>query len=64
MKEILSGLKREDGIQVLWQQGVESKTLFFSYSDLIDMKINALDLLDNPKNYALDVDAHRIISKV
>ena len=64
MKEILSGLKREDGIHVMWQSGTESKTLFFSYSELIDMKINALDLLDNPKNYALDVDGRRIISKV
>ena len=35
----------------------------FNYSELIDMKINALDLLDHPKSYKVDMDKHTLISK-
>jgi hypothetical protein len=61
MMEILGGIKRDDGIHVMWQEGNETKAMFFGYNELIDMKINALDLLENPRWYRVDVEGHRIV---
>ncbi len=35
---------------------------FFPYETLIEMKIKAFDLLENPKIYRIDVNNHRIES--
>jgi hypothetical protein len=58
--EIITGVKRQDGIIVLWQEQQQMKSMFFEYGDLIDQKINALDLLDHPKMYRLDPEFHAI----
>ncbi len=63
MKEIITGVKRNDGIITVWQDGKEMKSTFFEYSDLIDMKINALDLLEHPKMYLFDSDKNQIVMK-
>ena len=53
----------ENGIVVFWDEKSEKKYESFNYSELIDMKINALDLLDRPKSYKVDKDAHVLASK-
>jgi hypothetical protein len=58
--EIITGVKRQDDIIVLWQEQQQMKSMFFEYGDLIDQKINALDLLDHPKMYRLDPESHTI----
>jgi len=63
MKEIITVISRPNGLDLLWQQGNESKTEPFTFEELVDMKINAGDLLENPKDYALDVNNHRIVTK-
>jgi hypothetical protein len=63
MKDIVGSKKMENGIVVFWLEGIEKKYDSFTYSELIDMKINALDLLEDPTAYSVDVDAHKIISK-
>jgi hypothetical protein len=63
MKDIVASKKMENGITVFWEEGPETKYDSFNYSELIDMKINALDLLDDPTAYGVDVEDHRIISK-
>ncbi|MDD1719419.1 MAG: hypothetical protein LUQ25_05125 [Methanoregulaceae archaeon] len=63
MQDIITGVKREDGLIVLWQDGKDYKSMFFGYGDLIDQKINALDLLDHPKMYHIDPGQHRIVMK-
>jgi hypothetical protein len=35
---------------------------FFSFTELIDMRINAVDLLDHPQLYLIQGDAHRILA--
>lgn len=63
MHDIVSSKKMENGIVVFWNEKEEKKYESFNYSELIDMKINALDLLDRPKSYKVDLDAHKIIVK-
>jgi len=51
----LSGSKRlGDGVNVFWKEGGEEENLYLSFSQLVDMKVNALDILDHPKNYQID----------
>jgi hypothetical protein len=53
----------ENGIVVFWMEKDEKKYDSFNYSELIDMKINALDLLERPKFYKVDVPGHKLIVK-
>jgi len=53
----------ENGIVVFWEEKSEKKYESFNYAELVDMKINALDLLDRPKSYKIDKEAHTLISK-
>ena len=44
-------------------EGNEIKQESFNYSELIDLKINALDLLEDPKAYQVDLEKHRVAMK-
>jgi hypothetical protein len=61
MQDIHSSKKMENGIVVFWDEKGEKKYESFNYAELVDMKINALDLLDRPKSYKVDKAAHKII---
>jgi hypothetical protein len=63
MQDILSSKRMENGIVVFWDEQGGKKNEAFNYSELIDMKINALDLLDRPKSYKIDKEARVIVSQ-
>jgi hypothetical protein len=63
MNDIVGSKKMENGIVVFWMEKGEKKYDSFNYAELIDMKINALDLLEQPKSYKVDVTGHKIIMK-
>ena len=63
MQNITKSRKMENGIAVYYNAGMGEKFESFNYSELIDLKINALDLLQDPKNYAVDTEKHRIVMK-
>jgi hypothetical protein len=63
MNDITSSKKMENGIVVFWEEQGSSKFESFNYSELIDMKINALDLLEHPKYYKVDGNAHKIVAR-
>jgi hypothetical protein len=63
MQDITSSKKMENGIVVFWQEDDGKKYESFNYEELVDMRINALDLLDRPKSYKVDKDAHNLIAK-
>jgi hypothetical protein len=63
MHDIVSSKKMENGIVVFWDEKGEKMYESFNYSELVDMKINALDLLDRPKSYKVDKSAHTIVVK-
>jgi hypothetical protein len=63
MKDIVGSKKMENGIVVFFMEKEEKKYESFNYSELIDMKINALDLLDRPKSYKVDVTGHKLVVK-
>jgi hypothetical protein len=63
MHDITSSKKMENGIVVFWDEKDEKQYESFNYEELVDMRINALDLLDRPKSYKVDKAAHKIIVK-
>lgn len=64
MQQITSSKKYQNGIQVFWSENVNKLNDFFSYDELIDQKINALDILNNPQSYVINRAAHQIESSV
>jgi cyclophilin family peptidyl-prolyl cis-trans isomerase len=61
----LSGSKRlQDGINVFWKEGGREENIYLSFGQLVDMKVNALDLLEHPKNYQIDPKKKKIEFKV
>jgi hypothetical protein len=63
MHDIASSKKMENGIVVFWVENDERKYDSFNYSELVDMKINALDILEHPKGYKVDAEKHKLIMK-
>jgi hypothetical protein len=61
MQKVESSKKMENGIVVFWTEKGDKKYDSFNYSELIDMKINALDLLNRPTLYNIDVNGHKLI---
>lgn len=67
MKQIIDAQKSFNGIQVTYLSGKTDSTSgneLFSYENLIDMRINALDLLDHPDDYSFDPVGPRIVKTV
>ncbi|OPY35747.1 MAG: hypothetical protein A4E35_02318 [Methanoregula sp. PtaU1.Bin051] len=63
MYPIIGSKKMENGIVVFWLEGNDKKWDSFNYEELIDMKINAMDLLDRPDSYHVDPKAHKMVVK-
>jgi hypothetical protein len=63
MKDIAKTRKMENGVAVYYLEENELKQESFNYSELIDLKINALDLLENPKAYQVDLEKHLVVMK-
>jgi hypothetical protein len=64
MQQIVSSKKYPNGIQVFRADAGKDGADFFRYEELIDMKINVFDVLNNPKIYQIDAGEHRIESSV
>lgn len=63
MEEITVAKKMENGVALYYGGLGAREFVSFNYSELIDMKINALDLLDNPKDYILDKENRQVIMR-
>jgi hypothetical protein len=50
----MASRKRETGIEVSWKEAGSTRSRLFSYAELIDLRINAYDLLDHPQAYEID----------
>lgn len=63
MHDIKASKKMENGIVVSFEVNGKNQFESFNYQELVAMKINALDLLDRPMSYKIDMAARRIVSK-
>jgi hypothetical protein len=63
MYALTGSRKMENGIVVFWNEKDTAKSESFNYAELIEMKMNALDLLGDPKSYAIDLQSRTIVMK-
>lgn len=61
MEKIIMAKKMENGVALYYGPVADRLFESFNYSELIDMKINALDLLDNPQGYLVDIANRKVI---
>ena len=52
----------QNGVQVFWPEEGNEANDFFSYEELVDQKINALDLPNNPRLKPMNAAGHKIES--
>lgn len=64
MQQITSSKKYQNGIQVFWTGEGGEQFAFFTYEELVDQKINGLDVLNNPRLYRVNAAGHRLESSV
>lgn len=54
MQKILRTERLGDGVRAVWEKEGREMTAYFSFTELIDMRLNALDVLNTPGNYGID----------
>jgi hypothetical protein len=54
MQQIVTAAKRDTGVEIQYEKKSDILGAFFTYTQLIDMKINILDLLKDPEMYLFD----------
>ncbi len=64
MHKIVRTERCGDGINVIWEKNGKEVFLYFSFTRLVDIQVNALDLLENPKNYRFDEKTKELSSIV
>ena len=60
MERLRSTGRQGDGIIVTWEENGREMTASYSFAQLIDLRVNALDIINNPGNYAIDGKTGRI----
>ncbi|KQC04058.1 MAG: hypothetical protein APR53_04090 [Methanoculleus sp. SDB] len=60
MEPVVDAVQSADGIVVTYISGTTRSSEFFTYEDLIRMKINVSALLDHPGYYGVDPSGHGI----
>jgi hypothetical protein len=60
VKKIVQSKKYENGIQVFFENTEDGSNVFFPFAELIDMGINAFDLIQNPTMYRYNEKTRKI----
>jgi hypothetical protein len=63
MQRLTASERLPGGITVYYAMGDEEMEASFSFMELIDRRINSLDLIENPRKYQYDEDSGALILK-
>jgi hypothetical protein len=63
MPRLTASERLPGGITVYWEQKGEEMETSFSFQELIDRRINSLDLLEHPIKYVFDEDMGGLLLK-
>jgi len=64
MQKIMRTERCGDGVNVVWKKAAKETTTYFSFTQLIDMQVNALDLLQHPGSWGMDEKTGKILLTV
>jgi hypothetical protein len=62
MHQVTRAERCGDGINGIWEKRGIEVFLYFSPHKLVDIGVNALDLLENPRNYGFDEEEKMLSS--
>jgi len=63
MQDIVNSKKTDDCIIVVWNESGQIKDRSFTYQELIEMKIDADDLLNRPMLYKIEFELNKYVLK-
>jgi len=63
MHDLVSSKKTDNGIVVVWSEGNQVKDRSFTYPELVEMKIDADDLLGRPMLYKITMELNKYLLK-
>ena len=63
MYDIKASKKMGDGILISFEENGTNKFETYTFGELVDMKINAINLLERPMLYRVHPAAHKIVSR-
>ena len=63
MQRIMTSERLPGGITVYWKAGGDEMETSFSFMELVDRRINSLDLLEHPTKYVFDEGSGSLILK-
>lgn len=63
MQRLTASERLPGGITVYWKEEGNENETSFSFMELIDRRINSLDLLEHPTKYVFDEDSGALILK-
>jgi hypothetical protein len=61
MQKILRTERCGDGVNVVWRKAGKETTTYLSFTQLIDMQVNALDLLEHPGSWGMDEKTGKVV---
>jgi len=61
MQKILKTERCGDGVNVAWKKAGKDVTSYFSFTQLIDMQVNALDLIEHPASWGMDEKSGKVV---
>lgn len=63
MHDLVSSRKTDNGIIVVWSESGQVKDRTFTYPQLVEMKIDADDLLGRPMLYKITIELNKYLLK-
>jgi len=63
MQRLTASERLPGGITVYWDQAGEEMEASFSFMELVDRRVNSLDLLEHPEKYVFDDGSGALILK-
>jgi hypothetical protein len=61
MEKISKTERCGDGVNVAWKKAGKETITYFSFTQLIDMQVNALDLLQHPRSWGMDEKTGKVV---
>jgi hypothetical protein len=60
MQQVLRTERVGNGVRVFWEEDGREMSSYISFSELIELRLNALDVLNTPGNYGMDEKTGKI----
>ncbi|MGA2917967.1 hypothetical protein [Methanoregula sp.] len=60
MEKIYNSVQTDTGVSLDWMDGKRKNNEYFSFPELVEMRIKVPDLISNPELFRIDLQEHKI----